>query len=360
MMRAMAETPLEQPDDTVLRAFALAPAPLTPAGSGLINRTWHVRGLRGEPLVLQRVNPIFSPRIHEDIAAVTRHLAAKGLVTPRLVPTITGALWLEHGGAVWRVLTEIAGVTRDALESPRQAAAAGTVLARFHRAVADLDHEFAGARLGVHDTPRHLRNLERALEEHAEHRDYAAIRPLATAVLEQGAWLPPLPRAAERIVHGDPKISNIIFAPHDRALCLVDLDTLGRMPVVLELGDALRSWCNPHREDAAATRFSTEYFVAALDAYARTSAGLLAENEWRPIPAATLTITVELAARFCADALNERYFGWDERRYPSASAHNQARTRAQLALAAQLRDALPDLEKRTEAIFGAASTRSTT
>src|SRR5690606_35767203 len=246
MMRAMAETPLEQPDDTVLRAFALAPALLTPAGSGLINRTWHVRGLRGAPLVLQRVNPIFSPRIHEDIAAVNRHLAAKGLVTPRLVPTITGALWLEHGGAVWRVLTEIAGVTRDALESPRQAAAAGTVLARFHRAVADLDHEFAGARLGVHDTPRHLRNLERALEEHAEHRDYAAIRPLATAVLEQGASLPPLPRAAERIVHGDPKISNIIFAPDDRALCLVDLDTLGRMPIALELGDALRSWCNPH------------------------------------------------------------------------------------------------------------------
>jgi Ser/Thr protein kinase RdoA (MazF antagonist) len=267
------------------------------------------------------------------------------------VPTTAGTLWLEHGGAVWRVLTEIAGISRDALETPRQAAAAGEALATFHRAVADLDHELASARLGVHDTPRHLRNLERALEEHAEHRDYATIRPLATAVLDLGTALPPLPRAVDRLVHGDPKISNIIFAPDDRALCFVDLDTLGRMPVALELGDALRSWCNPRPEDAAGARFSAEYFTAAVDAYARTAAGLLDEAEWRPIPAATLAITVELAARFCADALNERYFGWDARRYASASAHNQARTRSMLALAEQIRAALPALEHATSSAF---------
>ena len=32
----------------------------------------------------------------------------------------------------------------------------------------------------------------------------------------------------------------------------------------------------------------------------------------------------QLAARFCADALNESYFGWDQTRFPTASAHNQA------------------------------------
>jgi Ser/Thr protein kinase RdoA (MazF antagonist) len=249
------------------------------------------------------------------------------------------------------VLTEVAGVSRDALESPRQAAAAGQALAAFHRAVADLEHEFSSSRLGVHDTPRHLRNLERALEEHTAHRDYAAIQPLAAAVLERGAGLPPLPRTADRIVHGDPKISNIIFAPDDRALCFVDLDTLGRMPVALELGDALRSWCNPRPEDAADARFSPELFAAAVTGYAHAAAGLLEEAEWRPIPTATLTITVELAARFCADALNERYFGWDARRYASASAHNQARTRGQLELAEQLRAALPALERATVNAF---------
>ena len=54
-------------------------------------------------------------------------------------------------------------------------------------------------------------------------------------------------------MHGDPKISNLMFArDSDRGLCLIDLDTLGPMPIALELGDALRSWCNPAAEDARA------------------------------------------------------------------------------------------------------------
>src|SRR4029079_11597675 len=90
------------PDGAVLEAFALAAAPLTRATSGLINPTWYVRSKGGVPLVLQRVNPIFSAAVNEDIAAVTEHLAAKGVMTPRLVAARSGALWIEHRGAVWR------------------------------------------------------------------------------------------------------------------------------------------------------------------------------------------------------------------------------------------------------------------
>ena len=91
----------------------------------LMNPTWYVSSRRGVALVLQRVNPIFSAEVNIDIAAVTTHLANKGLLTPRLVPTSDGALWVEHDG-VWRVLTRIEGICRDALETPAQAGAAGT------------------------------------------------------------------------------------------------------------------------------------------------------------------------------------------------------------------------------------------
>ncbi|HET8696426.1 MAG TPA: hypothetical protein VFO94_03005, partial [Gammaproteobacteria bacterium] len=67
------------PDTAVLAAFGLAAEPVRRAASGLINPTWYVRSAAGEPLVLQRVNPIFSPAVNEDIAAVTAHLAAKGV-----------------------------------------------------------------------------------------------------------------------------------------------------------------------------------------------------------------------------------------------------------------------------------------
>ena len=157
----------------------------------------------------------------------------------------------------------------------------------------------------------------------------------------------------DRIVHGDPKISNVMFAARsDRALCLIDLDTLARMPVALELGDALRSWCNPATEDAPDARFVRPFYAAAIEGYASAARGLLGPQEWSAIADGTLTITVELAARFCADALRERYFRWDESRYASSSAHNQARTRAQLKIASTLRAELPALRELAARTFG--------
>ena len=341
------------PPDAVLAAFGLVAEPVRRAQSGLINPTWYVRSTHGVPLVLQRLNPIFPAAVNEDIAAVTEHLAAKGVLTPRLVPARSGALWLEHGGAVWRALTFIDGENRDALQSPAQARAAGAVLAEFHRAVADLEHTFRNARLGVHDTAQHLRTLRAALEEFRGHRDIGAVRPLAERVLALAERLPPLPAAPDRVVHGDPKISNVMFAHGggERALCLIDLDTLARMPVALELGDALRSWCNPATEDAASARFVRSYFDAAIAGYAEAAQGFLTPAEWSAIPRGALTITVELAARFCADALRESYFGWNRARYESSSAHNQARTLGQLRLAEGIRADLSALEDLTARAF---------
>jgi len=56
-------------------------------------------------------------------------------------------------------------------------------------------------------------------------------------------------------------------------------------------------------------------------------------------------IALELAARFCTDALEETYFRWDQKKYPHACAHNLARTRSQLSLARSVRDKLPDMQR---------------
>ena len=182
------------PPARVLEAFDLEPKSLARAKSGLMNPTWYACSRGGAALVLQRVNPIFSADVNIDIAAVTEHLLKKGLVTPRLVPTRDGALWLEHEG-VWRALTRIDGVCHDALSRATQARAAGRIVAEFHRAVSDLEHRFRNRRLGVHDTARHLRLLREALVEHRSHRHFAVIEPLAERVLEAAAALPPLPGA---------------------------------------------------------------------------------------------------------------------------------------------------------------------
>jgi Ser/Thr protein kinase RdoA (MazF antagonist) len=325
----------------VLAAFGAAGAAVRPLGAGLINQTFLVDGPPHGRFVLQRLHAIFPAEVNDDIEAVTRHVAARGLLTPRIIPAADGRNWTTHDGGTWRALTWIDGVGLERLASPAQAREAGAVLARFHRAVSDLGHEFRSHRPGVHDTARHLANLRRALEAHAGHRRYGAVAPLGRDILAAAAALPPLPAVPERVVHGDPKVANILFTPDGaRALCLVDLDTLARMALPLELGDAFRSWCNPAGEDRSRASFSLELFAAGVAGYAEAAAGMVTPAEAAAIVPATLTIYVELAARFCTDALEECYFGWNPREFPGRSEHNEVRAESQLtaarSLAAQL------------------------
>ena len=326
------------PRSAVLETYGLVDGSLTVLESGLIHASWRIDTPAGDRFVLQRVNPIFPATVNADIDAVTKHLREKGVLTPLIVPTPSGDPALTVDGEVWRLLTYIPGKTRDFLDNPRQAGEAGRRLARFHRALSDLEHDFSNPRLGVHDTAAHLKTLERVLAVRGDHPLFPSVEPLAERILEMAGAAPELPISGERIVHGDPKISNFVFDEiTDEAVCLIDLDTVSSMPVILELGDAFRSWCNPLGEDTRETVFSEPLFRSAVGGYARQAGDFLSADQWRAVPAATLTITLELAARFAADALEERYFGWDPDRYRTAGEHNRVRAAGQLRLAESIR-----------------------
>jgi Ser/Thr protein kinase RdoA (MazF antagonist) len=338
--------------ERALSAWArLRPHGPTPLGRGLINQTWAVDAAAGR-FVLQRVSPVFDPRIHHNIAAVTARLRAHGMVTPELVETDDGAPWASGDGAVWRLMTRVPGVTFDAVAQPAQAAAAGRLLARFHAALDGLDHAFVGMRTGVHHTAAHLHALEDALAEHATHRLAGEVAPLAAEILASARRLPAPTGAPPRVVHGDPKFNNVLFAgEHGEArlqpVCMVDLDTVGPMPLSLELGDAWRSWCNRAGEDEAVARFDAAVFDAALGGYAEASTLALAPAEREALVHGVEWITLELAARFLADALHERYFGWDPSRFATRGQHNLVRARGQWSLHAQV---VADRPRRAAAI----------
>ena len=104
----------------------------------------------------------------------------------------------------------------DVVGSAEQARAAGELVGRFHTAVDGLKHDFAGMRVGVHDTPRHLARLAEAVAVHTGHRLIAEVRPLADAIRAGAAALPPLPALPPRVCHGDLKFNNILFAGRGR------------------------------------------------------------------------------------------------------------------------------------------------
>ena len=313
-------------------------ATVAPLGSGLINQTFLLTA-RGQRSVLQRLAPIFSPVINDNIAAVTDALAAAGLTTPRLLPTRDGRFWLDLGGeeGVWRLQTFVPGASFDKVRSPAQAHAAGVLVARFHRASDGLGHAFLGLREGVHDTTKHLARLRQALSVHAHHRLLARVGPLAEAILDRAQALDSLPDLAPRPCHGDLKLNNILFAGEtppasEQAVCLIDLDTVGPMSLAYELGDAWRSWCNVSGEDDTAARIDMEVFRASFAGYASGIGRALTAPERRALLGGVEWISLELASRFAADALFENYFGWDAKRFPSRGEHNLLRARGQLAL----------------------------
>ena len=342
------------PEPPVLEAYGLSGAAAVRIDSGLINQTWQITAADGRQFVLQRVSSVFPGAVNDDIEAVTAHIAAVGLATPRIVPTRDGRIWIDvpGDGGSWRLMTWIEGDSRDSLSDPSQAFEAGRLLGRFHRAVAGLRHRFANPRLGVHNTARHLANLRTALQTHRDHARFADIEPLAAEILTQAAQLPELPSTPDRIVHGDPKINNMLFDSSTGAgVALVDLDTVGYMPLPLELGDAFRSWCNLAGENDRSGIFSPALFRGALQGYRDQVTGWITPAEIGALVPATLTIIVELAARFCADALNESYFGWDSQRYSSRSEHNQVRAAGQLTLGSSLRDQFESLEQIVSETF---------
>ena len=127
-------------------------------------------------------------------------------------------------------------------------------------------------------------------------------------------------------------MANILFGPSGEAVCLVDLDTVGLMPWPHEMGDALRSWCNPAGEDTSDNAVDLTLFRAAVEGYASQAGDVVTRAEVERLVDGLSVICLELAARFLADALNESYFGWSPQLYASRGEHNLVRALGQWSL----------------------------
>lgn len=326
-------TPLD-----VLSRWAVPPEPHPCADAGLINRTLFV----GSPpqAVLQWLNPIFKPEVNHDIVLWADRLAAAGLVSPSVVPTEDGALWVEDpDGGCWRLLSFVPGTTLHTLPLAL-ASEVGALVGRVHAALDGWTPARHAPVRRIHDTPARMADLRVALDGADGHPLEGPVRALGASILNAwAAWDGPT-SVPDRICHGDLKVSNVRFdAAGQRAVCLIDLDTVGPMDLCSELGDAWRSWCNPAGEDDPdGVLFSVDHFEASAAAFLAEGPPLL-DVEHAGLAPSVERICLELASRFCADAVKNSYFREDRGRFPQAGAHNLHRARCQVALAEQAHSA---------------------
>ncbi len=316
---------------------------LSPLGDGLINETYLVEQLEGgafDKAVLQRVSSIFGRAVHDDIEAITAHLAAQGFCTPRLYATSTGEKSVDLGAdGIWRLMSFVPGhshsVMTRALAQP-----AGELVGRFHAAFIGFAHSFHFVRPGAHDLAGHLTRLRDALQaatqanfqppESAVPREFFDLAPALLAQADKLALgIRPPSDLPLRLCHGDLKLNNLRFDEKGQGLCLLDLDTLGYLPLAFELGDAFRSWCNPRGEDAQDGQFDLELFEEALRGYAQSARDFITPLERQCLYAGIERITLQLAVRFAVDVVSQNYFRWNRQRYPSRAMHNFVRATGQ-------------------------------
>jgi Ser/Thr protein kinase RdoA (MazF antagonist) len=334
----MNQQPSDRPRDAVAHpehlhaianAFAI-PSPIdaiTPLGRGLINDTYRVDAA-GVAYVLQRINRAVFPdpsSIMTNMQALDRHARQEshgGIRIPALIPTRSGhAAEIDGAGAVWRLMELIDGaVTLTSLQSLAQARSVGALLGRFHTLLQSLPADALGVSLpGFHESPVYLARFltcvegvaaaDRAGEVGACIDFVVSRRPVFAQLAEAAA----LSRFPPRLVHGDPKLDNVLFVGDPpRACALIDFDTLQPGLILHDIGDCLRSCCNRGGESvrgAAAASFDLDLVEAILAGYAEHARCWLAASEVALMPEAIRLMPLELGLRFLTDHLEgDHYF----------------------------------------------------
>lgn len=299
-------------------------------GSGNINDTYLVTwGIDGtQRFILQCLNRRVFPcpeRIMGNMRILTEHIhrrmkqdppaAGRRWEIPNVLLTGTGKdHWLGADGSFWRALSFIDGArSYPTVRSPQHALEVGYALGRWHRLTNDLDpNRLADTLPGFHVTPAYLRHFDAVLATTKVkptpeiryclgciegHRDRAN-------VLENAKARGKLP---VRPVHGDPKVDNVMMDPGTgRAVAVVDLDTVKPGLIQHDIGDCLRSACNPPGEETEqrqSVHFDVDLARAVLTGYLEEARRFLTDSDIAYFYDAILLIAFELGLRFFTDHL---------------------------------------------------------
>jgi len=374
----MASAPIPPDELAALKAVAeafdlpTAVARIEPLGNGNVNATYRVQLVGSEHggCVLQRLNTaVFrQPRlVMANIEAVAAHVErrlAEGNPDPAgrpwRMPAVlrrrgSGEPWLERDGQFWRMISFLEATRSvESIEAPEQAREIGAGLGLFHALIHDLPAEqLADTLEGFHITPAYLEQYQRVRAESrvepcercSEAIAFVAEREHRAGVLEEALAAGKLQL---RPIHGDPKINNLLLCERSgQAVALIDLDTVKPGLVHYDIGDCLRSACNPAGEETSdldAVHFDLDLATAVLQGYLGVARSFLTPEDLEAIPDAIALLPFELGLRFLTDHLAGDVYFRTER-----PGHNLDRALVQFRLAASVerqRDAIQALVER--------------
>ena len=369
---------------------------IAPLGNGNINTTFLVttKPTKTEPaktelaeasaqrFVLQRINTqvFHQPElVIQNMAALSDHLrestAAKlsrRWETPCLISTQQNKpFWIDQAGEYWRAISFIENAhVLETVETAAHAKEVGYGLAMFHRLISTLPADkLADTLPGFHITPDYLENYERVLRERShlksshpkesepkesEPKESTQTQFCLSFVEARKDWAHVLEQAKAdghlqlRPIHGDPKVNNIMMGANGKAVSLIDLDTLKPGLIHYDIGDCLRSGCNPLGEEAENWEqvvFDVDLARAMLQGYLSLASDFLTDQDYDYLYDSIRLIAFELGLRFFTDYLaGNVYF---KVKHPT---HNLTRALVQFRLTESIEQQKDTLESIIQAL----------
>lgn len=342
---------------------------LVPFGNGNINDTFLAvfrNTFTETQVILQRVNrSVFKQpeAIMRNMHKITLHghekLEADAEIDrddrvwqmPRIIKTKGGDDFvLDENGDVWRVITRILSAHAfDTAQSPEHALECGAALGHFHYLISDMNPSLIEDPLpGFHVTSGYLAQYDDTLGSQTARDILGAsmeAKRLAKYIEERREFAVSLEQAErngelkKRMFHGDPKVNNIMIDDFTgKGTAMIDLDTVSPGLTHIDVGDAVRSICNPAGEEElnlGKVTFDENLFLAFMKGYLKEAGSFLTDADRAYLYDSIRLLPFELGLRFFQDYLaGDKYF---KVRQPGQNL-NRARVQFRLCEAIEARE----------------------
>jgi hypothetical protein len=340
-------------------------ADIVPFGSGHIHETFHIRTLtdKSDDYILQKINThVFRDpvAVMQNLRIVTSHIRAKleQIAGVDLKRELLTPIWLKNGdlmytdpsNQVWRCFLYIPNhKSYDKAVHKDQVYEGGKAFGKFLYYLSDLPVNL------IRDTIPDFHNLEWRLQQFSDavstgKQDRIRETDLEIKLLQKRSdemltirRLGLEGKIPLRIVHHDTKINNVLYSTDDKALCVIDLDTVMPGYVHDDFGDAIRTFTNTGEEDDTNLNNVTmniRYFEAFARGFLEVAGVMLNPVEKQYLALSARMITYMQCLRFLADYLNgDIYY---KIHYPL---QNLQRARAQIKLLLSMEEQYEEMKR---------------
>ena len=336
-----------------------------PYGSGHIHDTFRIETAETskDDYILQRLNNrIFKniPELQHNIERVTVHLRNKLSSIPgsdikreclQLIPSREGKTWIvDNDGNFWRMYIFISNHhSYNIVDSPDKAFEGGKAIGRFQAMLSDMP----GGPLfetipAFHNIEKRLEAFLTKVKENPAGR-VDSVKEEIDQIMRRTEEMKIILRLGKegkiplRITHNDTKFNNILLDENNKALCVIDLDTVMPGYVHYDFGDAIRTAANTASEDEddlSKVRMDINLFKAYSEGYLSETIETLNDIEIEYLAFAPQLITYTIAVRFLTDFIDgDNYFKIHHK------LHNLQRTRAQLRLVMSMEEQYEEMRR---------------